>query len=65
MVSGYSMLYKKRIIHRDLKPANILIAKKDDRRIYKLADLGMGRIIEDMNFANNFTKVGTPAYAAP
>jgi serine/threonine protein kinase len=25
----------------------------------------MGRIIEDMNYATNFTKVGTPAYAAP
>jgi hypothetical protein len=33
--------------------------------VFKIADLGMGRIIEDMNYASNFTKVGTPAYAAP
>lgn len=25
----------------------------------------MGRIIEDINLATNYTKVGTPAYAAP
>ncbi len=33
-----------KVIHRDLKPANILI----NNGIYKIADLGMGRILEDM-----------------
>lgn len=50
-----------KVIHRDIKPANILI--NDD--VYKIADLGMGRILEDMAVLQNITKVGTPAYAAP
>ncbi|KAM3135942.1 hypothetical protein pb186bvf_011932 [Paramecium bursaria] len=70
IVCGYYSLYEKRIIHRDLKPANILISNVKEnnqitKQIYKIGDLGMGRIIENMEQANNFTKVGTPAYAAP
>ncbi|CAD8070460.1 unnamed protein product [Paramecium primaurelia] len=61
IANGYQTLYKCRIIHRDIKPANILISNG----VFKIADLGMGRVIEDMNYAQNFTKVGTPAYAAP
>ncbi|CAK67699.1 unnamed protein product (macronuclear) [Paramecium tetraurelia] len=61
IANGYKTLYKSRIIHRDIKPANILI----QNGVFKIADLGMGRVIEDMNYAQNFTKVGTPAYAAP
>ncbi|CAD8193913.1 unnamed protein product [Paramecium octaurelia] len=61
IANGYKTLYKSRIMHRDIKPANILI----QNGVFKIADLGMGRVIEDMNYAQNFTKVGTPAYAAP
>ncbi|CAD8128037.1 unnamed protein product [Paramecium sonneborni] len=61
IANGYRTLFKCKIIHRDIKPANILISNG----VYKIADLGMGRVIEDMNYAKNFTKVGTPAYAAP
>ncbi|CAD8133136.1 unnamed protein product [Paramecium pentaurelia] len=61
IANGYQTLYNCRIIHRDIKPANILISNG----VFKIADLGMGRVIEDMNYAQNFTKVGTPAYAAP
>lgn len=50
-----------KIIHRDIKPANILISNDT----YKIADLGMGRILDDMVNMHLITKVGTPAYAAP
>ncbi|CAD8079854.1 unnamed protein product [Paramecium primaurelia] len=61
VVKGYEALFKMKIIHRDLKPANILISND----IYKIADLGMGRILDDMVNMHLITKVGTPAYAAP
>ncbi|CAD8127245.1 unnamed protein product [Paramecium sonneborni] len=61
VVKGYEALFKNKVIHRDLKPANILISND----IYKIADLGMGRILDDMVNLQLITKVGTPAYAAP
>ena len=54
-------MFKNNIIHRDIKPANILISNNT----YKIADLGMGRILDDMTNMHIITKVGTPAYAAP
>lgn len=47
VAKGYSALHGKKILHRDIKPANILIKEG----VVKIGDLGMGRIIEDMNFA--------------
>ncbi|CAK69283.1 unnamed protein product (macronuclear) [Paramecium tetraurelia] len=61
VVKGYEALFKMKVIHRDIKPANILISKD----VYKIADLGMGRILDDMVTVHLISKVGTPAYAAP
>ncbi|KAM3132142.1 hypothetical protein pb186bvf_015737 [Paramecium bursaria] len=52
IINGQYELFKNNIIHRDLKPANILIGND-----YKIADFGMGRILDDIK--------GSPAYASP
>jgi serine/threonine protein kinase len=54
-------MYDKNIIHRDLKPANILI----HNNIYKIADFGFSRVLENMENKLEITSVGTPLYMAP
>ena len=43
ILKGYLTCFELKVIHRDLKPANILI----NGGVYKLADFGMGRVIEE------------------
>ncbi|CAD8061964.1 unnamed protein product [Paramecium sonneborni] len=62
-LNGYKVLYNKDIMHRDIKPENILIKYINGKTIYKLADFGIGKIYKANDF--KFTKIGTPAYAAP
>ncbi|CAD8146703.1 unnamed protein product [Paramecium octaurelia] len=62
-LTGYSVLFERDIIHRDIKPENILIKKEKEKIIYKLTDFGIAKIYKAHDF--HFTKIGTPAYAAP
>ena len=61
MLKGYHEMLKLGIIHRDLKPDNILF--HDD--IFKLADFGFAKCVE--NFSKDLMKslVGTPLYMSP
>ena len=51
-------MHSKNIIHRDLKPENILIKNN----IYKLADFGLSRVFNNINFSSH---CGTLGYCAP
>jgi serine/threonine-protein kinase len=58
------------IIHRDLKPANLFVASSDDdRRIVKLLDFGIAKLLHDANDGQRLTKtgdlVGSPPYMSP
>ncbi|CAK56585.1 unnamed protein product (macronuclear) [Paramecium tetraurelia] len=55
---GMMELVKKGIIHRDLKPANILISKG----IYKIADFGFSKAIDNFRKQMIESIVGTPLY---
>ncbi|CAD8190461.1 unnamed protein product [Paramecium pentaurelia] len=55
---GMIELVKKGIIHRDLKPANILINKG----IYKIADFGFSKAIDNFRKQMIESIVGTPLY---
>jgi serine/threonine-protein kinase len=55
--------FKYHIIHRDLKPANILIDRRS--RKAKVADLGLGKILEEKGVTVNGEFMGTPYYMAP
>ncbi len=54
-------MVKLNVVHRDLKPANILYNKG----IYKLADFGMAKYIENTQDHMLKSHVGTPYYMAP
>jgi serine/threonine protein kinase len=60
-------LHKHGMVHRDIKPSNFLIAGKKGRKIVKLADLGLARVVREDEFRvtrAGFT-VGTIDYMSP
>lgn len=61
ILDGFQQLVINGIIHRDLKPANILI----HQGIYKIADFGFARFVNDFNGAMLKSCVGSPLYMAP
>ena len=40
-------LHKSKIIHRDLKPENIMLKTKDPESALRIADFGLGKIIDE------------------
>lgn len=54
---------KQKIIHRDLKPANIMIDRRN--RKVKLADFGLGKILEEKGATLTGQMMGTAYYMAP
>mmetsp|Transcript_6513 Transcript_6513/g.587 ORF Transcript_6513/g.587 Transcript_6513/m.587 type:complete len:117 (+) Transcript_6513:249-599(+) len=61
LLSGFTELLEHGIIHRDLKPENIL--KAGD--IYKLADFGFARTVDNFKKQMLESLVGTPLYMSP
>jgi serine/threonine protein kinase len=61
ILPAIAVMHNKRILHRDIKPANIFC---DDRGIYKIGDLGLGRVLGAQSIAAK-TNVGTPLYMSP
>ncbi|KAE8650896.1 hypothetical protein Csa_000739 [Cucumis sativus] len=61
ILSGLAYLHSRRIVHRDIKPSNLLI---NSRRQVKIADFGVGRILEQTMDPCN-SSVGTIAYMSP
>lgn len=61
ILKGYYEMLKLGIIHRDLKPDNILVHDA----IFKLADFGFAKCVD--NFSKDLLKslVGTPLYMSP
>jgi serine/threonine-protein kinase len=43
LAGALAVLHAHEIIHRDLKPANVLLARRAEARIVKLADLGLAK----------------------
>ncbi|CAD8097566.1 unnamed protein product [Paramecium primaurelia] len=69
IITALKELHNLKIIHRDIKPENILIKKENvegtEKKIYKIGDFGVGKIIEDTINKSVLTKTGTLIYAAP
>lgn len=61
LVSGLRYLHSHCIIHRDLKPHNILV---DKRGVLKIADFGLARSVNAMDFSYS-SEVVTLWYRAP
>ncbi len=53
------------VIHRDMKPGNILLARKNDKFVPKIADFGVAKIAVDPTRDETFKGVQTILYMAP
>jgi len=58
---GYQVLHDANLLHRDIKPDNILIHNK----VFKLADFGLAKHINDHAIKENLSYAGSPLYIAP
>eukprot|EP00286_Rhodomonas_abbreviata_P016967 CAMPEP_0181321360 /NCGR_PEP_ID=MMETSP1101-20121128/18638_1 /TAXON_ID=46948 /ORGANISM="Rhodomonas abbreviata, Strain Caron Lab Isolate" /LENGTH=404 /DNA_ID=CAMNT_0023429171 /DNA_START=65 /DNA_END=1279 /DNA_ORIENTATION=+ len=53
------------VVHRDLKPENVLYANSEDDSPVKIADFGLGKIVNSKMPLSMRTVCGTPIYVAP
>ncbi|CAD8111438.1 unnamed protein product [Paramecium sonneborni] len=70
ILKGAIVLIRNHIIHRDIKPQNILVkiinkGQQNQRKIYKIADFGFTKYLDDVYAKANLTRVGTLVYCAP
>jgi TPR repeat protein len=61
IAKGLSAIHEQGIVHRDLKPSNVLMDRKDDRWVPKIADFGLARSTDSVSIGE-FASAG---YAAP
>jgi hypothetical protein len=60
LLKAANFLLKYNLVHGDIKPDNILIASRNDKEIFKLADFGS--IVEIFSITS---RAGTPSYLSP
>ena len=54
------------VIHRDLKPSNLFLCDEDDRRIVKILDFGISKILDEASrLTSTELTIGTPLYMSP
>ena len=51
-----------RVIHRDIKPSNVMLTRK---RVVKIADFGLAKILQESNNEGSQQASGTPLYMSP
>ena len=62
MIEGLKALHDKKIMHRDLKSANIFLAKNNNKKICKIGDMNVSKVVKEKVL---MTQTGTPYYASP
>mmetsp|Transcript_41986 Transcript_41986/g.102937 ORF Transcript_41986/g.102937 Transcript_41986/m.102937 type:complete len:509 (+) Transcript_41986:169-1695(+) len=67
IISGINYLHSIGIVHRDMKPENVLYESPFEDSKIKIADFGLGRIldVDGMEMSALKTVCGTPSYVAP
>eukprot|EP00284_Hemiselmis_tepida_P013962 CAMPEP_0174918056 /NCGR_PEP_ID=MMETSP1355-20121228/2861_1 /TAXON_ID=464990 /ORGANISM="Hemiselmis tepida, Strain CCMP443" /LENGTH=495 /DNA_ID=CAMNT_0016163213 /DNA_START=168 /DNA_END=1655 /DNA_ORIENTATION=- len=67
MISAIAYIHSIGIVHRDLKPENVLYANKSEDSPIKVADFGLGALLELDPTRQSALKTvcGTPSYVAP
>jgi serine/threonine-protein kinase len=64
--AGLSEAHAARIVHRDLKPANLFLAERPDgRKVVKLLDFGISKLLDGPRTSKNNNVMGTAIYMAP
>ncbi len=63
---GVAQAHEAGVIHRDLKPSNLFLAREGDRRIVKLLDFGVSKVVEEeTEMTGTGVTLGTAAYMSP
>ena len=62
MIEGLKALHDKKIMHRDLKSANIFLSKNKNKKICKIGDMNVSKVVKEKVL---MTQTGTPYYASP
>jgi tRNA A-37 threonylcarbamoyl transferase component Bud32 len=61
--------HKEGIIHRDIKPANLFLAEFEGRKVVKVLDFGISKILDEepqeMNLTKTTTVLGSGLYMSP
>ncbi|CAD8111454.1 unnamed protein product [Paramecium sonneborni] len=70
ILKGAQVLKENKIVHRDIKPQNILVkiqnlGEKNERRIFKIADFGFSKTLQDIYQEQDMTRIGSKRYQAP
>mmetsp|Transcript_28665 Transcript_28665/g.44913 ORF Transcript_28665/g.44913 Transcript_28665/m.44913 type:complete len:287 (+) Transcript_28665:1174-2034(+) len=65
MMEAIDYIHSVGVVHRDLKPENILMMDPSPDAPVKIADFGLGQILEDPSSHVLKTVCGTPIYVAP
>ncbi len=54
------------VVHRDLKPSNLFLCDEGDRRVVKILDFGISKILDEASkLTSTELTVGTPLYMSP
>jgi serine/threonine-protein kinase len=66
IAAGLDHAHGERILHRDMKPANVLLARRGDTVVPKVADFGIAAEIRGLVSRVTQQRIaGTPAYMSP
>lgn len=66
VVSAIGEAHRVGLIHRDLKPSNVLLARAGEKRIPKVIDFGLAKVVEEEeDHTRTGVPMGTPSYMAP
>ncbi len=69
IMDAVKYLHEIGIVHRDIKPENILYSTREPSSLVKLADFGLGKMLDVHGTKNTMTHMktvcGTPSYLAP
>jgi serine/threonine protein kinase len=65
-LSALACLHSRNIVHRDISPDNLMLTNGPGKRVVKLIDLGLTKVLEDAQAAaGTFFFMGKPSFAPP
>jgi serine/threonine protein kinase len=67
--AGVICAHERGILHRDLKPSNVILEQVGEKRVARVLDFGIAKILETDDLVSRMTRtgelLGTPSYMSP
>ena len=67
--AGVICAHEKNILHRDLKPSNVILDETGEKRVARVLDFGLAKMLENEGMVARMTRtgevMGTPSYMSP